>query len=107
MRWESAVATPFLRQPGLVRDRFVRVPTELREPELRRIAERTGGQYLPAGDAERFAAALQRIDRLERAPVEHLVAAQATDLTAPVLLVSLAFLLAGLLLSRTRWLTLP
>lgn len=97
----------FVRRPGLVRDRFAAVPSELHEELLGKLAERTGGLYLPAADARQFATALQRIDELERVPVEHLVNRYATDLSRPVLALALILLLAGLALGRTRWLTVP
>ncbi|MBT3286569.1 MAG: VWA domain-containing protein [Victivallales bacterium] len=97
----------FVRRPGLVRDRFVPIPAERHEGLLRQLAKRTGGEYLRATDAADFAAALHRIDQLERAPVEHLAITHATDLSATVLLASLVLLLTGLVLSRTRWLTIP
>lgn len=99
--------TAFLRRPGLVRDRFAPVPSELHADLLRQLADRTGGLYLPAADAHQFADALRRIDELERVPVEHLVTRHTTDLSIPVLLAALVLLLAGLVLGRTRWLTVP
>jgi Ca-activated chloride channel family protein len=97
----------YIRRPGLVSDRFMAVPSDLHEDLLRQLAQQTGGTYVPAADAAGFAKAMARIDELERAPVEHLVSRRSTDLSGPVLGISLCVLLAGLGLGRSRWLTIP
>jgi Ca-activated chloride channel family protein len=97
----------YIRRPGLVSDRYMAVPSDLHADLLRRLAERTDGQYLPATDATGFTQALRRIDQLERVPIEHLVSHRATDRSFPVLVASLLLLLAGLVAGRTRWLTVP
>lgn len=97
----------FVRRRGLARDRFAPVPPEQAGESLRRLADTTDGLYLPVGDDAQFAEAMRRIDRFERVPVEYLVGRETSDRSAPVLLLALVLLLAGLTLSRTRCLTVP
>lgn len=88
------------------------------EALLRRMAERTGGQYFRATDSQSLEAIYAKIDELEKTLTEQMHWVQAKDLavegfaprgiTAPPLLaLALALLLVEAGMASTRWRTLP
>ena len=73
--------------------RAVRV--EIDEATLRDVAERTGGRYFRAGDAEALADVYAEIDRLERAPITEDRSRQYREWFAWPLAAALALVAAG------------
>jgi Ca-activated chloride channel family protein len=105
------VKTPFGMQ-------MVRQPVTIDEDLLRTMAEATGGQYFRATDSTSLEGIYARIDAMEKTLTEQKRTVQAKDLAVegvtlaglplPALLsVALVLLAAELLMSGTRWRTLP
>ena len=87
--------------------RYVMQRVELDEPLLRRIAERTGGEYFRATDAEGLATVFARIDELETTEIESRVRVLYTELFQLALLPGLAVLGLERLLLATRLRRIP
>jgi Ca-activated chloride channel family protein len=80
---------------------------ELDEPLLRELAERTGGEYFRATDAEGLAAVFATIDELEKTEIESRVRVLYTELFYLALLPALGFLGVERLLVTTRLRRIP
>jgi Ca-activated chloride channel family protein len=92
--------------PVQVRDPFTgqtetrRVPMEVQIDEdlMRRIAQRTGGEYFRATDTDSLKAIFDRIDRLEKSEIKLTAYHRYRELYPPILATAVAlFLMAGLL----------
>ncbi|MFH0946748.1 MAG: VWA domain-containing protein [Planctomycetota bacterium] len=79
----------------------------LDEVTLSRIADLTGGRYFNARDAESLQDVYEAIDRLEKTEAEGVVYTDYRELFEWALLPGMAFLFLELLLSATRFRTLP
>jgi len=79
----------------------------LDEITLRRIAEKTGGEYFNARNEETLKKVYEEIDRLEKTETEGTVYTDYRELFEWALLPGMALLLLELLLSATRFRTLP
>ena len=98
--------------PFAMEDTFGRVflrpqAVTLDETTLRQIAEVTGGRYFNARDVETLRQVYEQIDQLEKTETEGVVYTDYRELFEWALLPAMAFLLLELLLSATRFLTLP
>ncbi len=87
---------------GLTGFRYEMLPVRIDEPLLREIAQKTGGRYFRATDAESLARIFGEIDALERTRFEDRRYRQAEDRPAPLLLAGLGLFSAALLLGATR-----
>ena len=94
---EDSRGRVFLRRQAVVLD----------EITLRRIADLTGGKYYNARDAQALLDVYEEIDRLEKTESEGVVYTDYRELFEWALLPGMALLLIELLLSATRFLTLP
>jgi Ca-activated chloride channel family protein len=83
----------------------VEIPID--EDTLTKIADTTGGRFFRARDAESLKAVYREIDSLERTKVEQVRYVRYTELAPRFLTAALAFLLAEVVLSRTRLRTFP
>jgi Ca-activated chloride channel family protein len=79
----------------------------LDEATLKAIAEETGGQYFSARSADSLAEIYAQIDELERTEAETLLYTEYRELYRAVLLPGAVLLLLHLLLTATRFSTLP
>jgi Ca-activated chloride channel family protein len=77
---------------------MMRQNLEVDEQTLRRVAERTGGRYFLATDADALREVYTEIDRLEKTEVESIEYTEVDERFAPVALAALAALLVDLLL---------
>jgi Ca-activated chloride channel family protein len=82
-------------------------PVDIDEDTLQKIADRTGGRYYRADNAERFQAIYAEIDRLEKTEATIKKYAQYHELFAWFAAVGLAVLLAEIALGQTVWRRLP
>jgi Ca-activated chloride channel family protein len=85
-----------------IRRRFSIAPAMDTRP-LEELAEKTGGLFRMANDAESLLAVYREIDELERSDVESIRFVDYRELFAPLVLLAMLFLLLELLLSST-WL---
>jgi Ca-activated chloride channel family protein len=83
----------------------VEIPID--EDTLTKIADTTGGRFFRARDAESLKAVYREIDSLERTEIEQVRYVRYTELAPRFLTAALAFLLAEVVLSRTRLRTFP
>ena len=94
------------------------VPVKIDEKLLKEMASATGGQYFRATDTRSLAQIYETIDRLEKTTTEQRRYLQYRDLAVegfdlaglrlpPLLLLAFAAVALELLLSQTRWRTLP
>jgi Ca-activated chloride channel family protein len=86
---------------GQVVTRTMPVEVEIDEGLLKRIADRTGGEFFRATDAGSLQAIFDRIDRLERSEIKVAAFHRYRELFPPVLLVAAACLAVGGLLLVT------
>lgn len=102
----------------LFQPRTVRVPVQVNEEELQKVAELTGGKYFRARDAESLKAIYEEIDRLERSKIDRESFFRYEELAykwfhiagltlPPPLLVALLLLGLELLLVNTRLRKIP
>jgi Ca-activated chloride channel family protein len=77
------------------------------EQSLRAVAATTGGEYFRANDGAALLRAWQRIDALERAPVESLRYRRYHEGYVPLALAGLACWAAVVLLESTVWRRVP
>lgn len=81
---------------------YVAMPVSVDAKPLLEIANRTGGRFFRAGDAEALAGIYAGIDRLERAPIRSVVYREYHDL-GPLLLAVAAVLVALWSLAGATW----
>jgi Ca-activated chloride channel family protein len=82
-------------------------PVDVDEPTLQKIAERTGGKYYRADNAEKFKAIYTEIDKLEKTEATVKKYAHYNELFAWFTAAGLAVLLAEIGLGQTVWRRLP
>jgi Ca-activated chloride channel family protein len=87
--------------------RYVLQKIELDEPLLRRVAERTGGEYFRATDADALARVFSRIDELETTEIESRVRLLYAELFHLALLPGLLILALERLVQATRLRRIP
>lgn len=87
--------------------KYVKVPDELDEELLRRIARETGGHYFRAKDPEGLVTIFKRIDEMEKSEIKVHTYINYREFFRPLLLCGLGLLLAGMVLSNTRFLKFP
>ncbi|MCS7089886.1 MAG: VWA domain-containing protein [Verrucomicrobiota bacterium] len=100
------------RAPTPVQDVFGRkfyrwVEVDIDEETLRHIADRTGGRYFRADNAEHFADIYREIDRLEKTEVEVKRYARHRELFGWCIAAMLLLLLTEVCLGETVWRRLP
>jgi len=98
--------------PMPARDMFGRkvyqmVPVDVDEDTLQKIADRTGGKYYRADNAERFRQIYAEIDKLEKTDASIKKYTQFNELFPWVVAGGLALLLIELVLSQTAFRRLP
>ena len=86
---------------------YRQMPVDIDEDTLQKIADKTGGKYYRADNAERFQAIYAEIDKLEKTEAEVKKYAQHTELFAWVISPGLGLLLLEILLQHTLWRRLP
>jgi Ca-activated chloride channel family protein len=82
--------------------RIEMVRMEVDEESLREIAQRTGGRFFRATEAEALPGIYSSIDKLERAPIRSIEYKEYVDL-GPLLLGAAAVLLGLHMLSGSTW----
>lgn len=92
---------------GLSGYRYEILPVRIDESLLTEIAQRTGGRYFRAKDAEALARIFGQIDALERAPVEVVRYANQEETTRPPLTAAALLLATELLVSATLVVRVP
>ncbi|HEX7569979.1 MAG TPA: VWA domain-containing protein [Verrucomicrobiae bacterium] len=98
--------------PMPARDMFGRkvyqwVPVDVDEDTLQKIADKTGGKYYRADNAEKFKQIYDEIDKLEKTEASVKKYTQFTELFAWFVAAGLAILLMELVLSQTAFRRLP
>jgi Ca-activated chloride channel family protein len=86
---------------------YRKVPVNIDEDTLQRIAQRTGGKYFRADKTETLQAIYDEIDRMEKTEVEVKKYQYYRELFPWVVLPGVALLLLELILANTVWRTLP
>lgn len=81
--------------------------SDLDEATLRAIAEKTGGQYFPAQDAQSLRAVYEQIDKLEKTTVETVRYVNWREMFVPFALLGLLLLAVEIVLSNTVFRKLP
>jgi Ca-activated chloride channel family protein len=87
--------------------RYQMVPVDIDEDTLTKIADKTGGKYYRADNAERFQQIYAEIDKLEKSEVEVKKFMHHTELFQGVVAAGIAVLLLELLLQHTALRRLP
>lgn len=82
-------------------------PVDIDEDTLQKIADKTGGKYYRADNAEKFKAIYDEIDKLERTEETIKKYSQYDELFALALFPGLGLLLAEIILANTIWRKLP
>lgn len=98
---------PFPVKDAFGRRQIVRVPVEVDEEILTRVAEETGGKFFRATDTDSLARIYAEIDRLEKSSATVTKYEKAEDLFAFALVPGLLVLLLEGLLANTRLRRLP
>jgi Ca-activated chloride channel family protein len=98
---------PVGRNPFTGETVYQSVPVDIDEDTLQKIADKTGGKYYRADNAERFQAIYSEIDKLEKTEAEVKKFAQHRELFAWVISPGLGLLLLEILLQHTLWRRLP
>jgi Ca-activated chloride channel family protein len=109
---------PYPMQTPFGGTQLVPVPVRIDERLLKEMAAKTGGQYFRATDTRSLAQIYETIDRLEKTTTEQRRYLQFRDLAVEgteiagirvpaLLLAAFVLLAADLVLSHTRWRTLP
>ncbi len=88
-------------------ERFVRVPPDLDEDSLRRVAEITGGRYYRATDLVSLESIYKEIDALEKTEIETEQYTRYAEVFPPWVLAALVVLAVERVLARGRWGGLP
>ncbi|MFM7815878.1 MAG: VWA domain-containing protein [Verrucomicrobiota bacterium] len=89
------------------RKHYARVPVDIDEPTLQRIAQMTGGKYFRADNTETLRRIYSEIDRLEKSEAKLNKYAYVEELMAWAVVPGLALLFLELLLGNTVWRKLP
>lgn len=92
---------------GFGRKHYTRVPVDIDEPTLQRIAQMTGGKYFRADNTETLRRIYSEIDRLEKSEAKLNKYAYVEELMAWAVVPGLALLFLELLLGNTVWRKLP
>ncbi len=92
---------------GFGRKHYARVPVDIDEPTLQRIAQMTGGKYFRADNTETLRRIYSEIDRLEKSEAKLNKYAYVEELMAWAVVPGLALLFLELLLGNTVWRKLP
>jgi Ca-activated chloride channel family protein len=98
---------PYPLQDFMGRTVYQNVKIEIDEDTLRKIAEKTGGEYFRATDTDSLKSIYERIDKLEKVKFEESSYRQVDELFDRVLLLALAILLLEVILARTILLRIP
>lgn len=99
------VPFPVMDPFGNVAYRSIRIPFD--EKTLKMLADTTGGQYFHARDTETLRKVYEEIDRLEKTETEGRLYTEYRELFQYTLLPGLALILLELLLTATRFRSLP
>ncbi len=89
------------------RKMYQQVPVDIDEETLTKVAERTGGKYYRADNAESFRKIYAEIDRLEKTEFEAKKFRQYEELCTWVILAGLFVLMLEIILTQTVWRKLP
>jgi Ca-activated chloride channel family protein len=92
---------------GQVYKRTVPVNVQIDPALLKRIAERTGGEFFEATDPESLRSIFERIDRLEKSEIKLTTYRRYRELFPPVLAAAAAFFALGGLLWAVGWRVVP
>ncbi len=92
---------------GFGRKHYARVPVDIDEPTLQKIAQMTGGKYFRADNTETLRRIYSEIDRLEKSEAKLNKYAYVEELMAWAVVPGLALLFLELLLGNTVWRKLP
>ncbi|MBL9140684.1 MAG: VWA domain-containing protein [Phycisphaerae bacterium] len=109
---------PFPTRSGLGGTTYVRMPVRIDEKLLKEMAAETGGDYFRATDTQSLERIYKTISELEKTTTEQRRYLQYRDLAVepielagvrlpPLLLIALLLVAVELVLSNTRWRTLP
>ncbi len=96
-----------IRQDSMFGSGFVPVRDEFDEPLLRDIAGTTGGVYYHASDGDSMRLAMEQIDKLEKTSVEQNILVNWRELYPYLCCLAIGFLLCGLFLESTVFLSVP
>ena len=92
---------------GFGRKHYARVPVDIDEPTLQKIAQMTGGKYFRADNTEALRRIYSEIDRLEKSESKLNKYAYVEELMAWAVVPGLALLFLEVLLGNTVWRKLP
>ncbi|MDM8516951.1 VWA domain-containing protein [Desulfobacterales bacterium HSG16] len=98
---------PFLIRDPLFGDRYVRQRVDIDEGILKKIAEKTGGLYFRAENTKGLSRIYDTIDNLEKTEVEVKIYDQYNELYAYFLIPALILIGLKIILSNTRFLSVP
>lgn len=87
--------------------RYVRMPVEIDEESLTKIANITGGKYFRATDRESLAKIFKEIDSLEKTKIEVKEYTRYKELFVNFLAVALSLVLLEIFLGNTKWRKIP
>jgi len=87
--------------------RYVRMPVEIDEESLTKIATITGGQYFRATDRESLARIFKEIDSLEKTKIAVKEYTRYRELFANFLALALGLVVLEIVLGNTRWRKIP
>ena len=87
--------------------RYQMVPVDIDEETLTKVADKTGGKYYRADNAERFQQIYAEIDKLEKTEVDVKKFTQHTELMALLVAPGLLLMFLELALKNTVWRRLP
>lgn len=90
-------------QDPLLGTRLIKQQFKIDEPTLRSIAEKTGGKFFRAQDAESLARVFDAIDAMEKSPYEVKTYTDYSERYPVFAGIALALLFAEIVLSRTVW----
>jgi len=86
---------------------LVPIEEDIDEPSLNQIAQETGGRYYRATSTQEFDDIYDQIDKLEKSEIAAPPPAEFEDRYRPWLLLAMALLASGSILSATVWRTFP
>ncbi len=93
--------------PGVFGTRYQNVEVEIDEETLRTVAKKTGGKYYRATSEKKLEQIYDEIGELERTEITSEIHVEYTDRYMPLLWAGLFLLLCEVLLSNTRFRSLP